>query len=55
LNGPRTTMRDIERILLEVGAVTENDVRLKRKESDEEINSNQNAGGDDNDEDDDWE
>lgn len=55
LSGPRTNMRDIEYILLEVGAIAENDARLKRKESDEEINSRQKAGANDNDDDDDWE
>ncbi|KAI1613863.1 phosducin family protein [Exophiala viscosa] len=53
LNGPRTSMRDIERLLLEVGAITENDVRLKRKDSDEEIGGGNQPTVEDDD-DDDW-
>lgn len=54
LNGPRTNMRDIERLLLEVGAITENDVRLKRKDSDEEIDAGNKAAKEEEDDDDDW-
>ncbi|KIV77839.1 hypothetical protein PV11_09618 [Exophiala sideris] len=54
LNGPRTSMRDIERLLLEVGAITENDVRLKRKDSDEEINGRNKPTVEEDDDDDDW-
>ncbi|KAK4945254.1 Proteolipid protein 2 [Elasticomyces elasticus] len=54
LNGPRTNMRDIERLLLEVGAITENDVRLKRKDSDEEINGRNKPTVEEEDDDDDW-
>ena len=53
LNGPRSSMRDIERVLLEVGAITENDVRLKRKDSDEELNGSNKPTVED-DHDDDW-
>lgn len=55
LNGPRTSLRDLEQVLLDVGAVSENDVRLKHKESDEEINASRKGALDDNDDDnDDW-
>ncbi|RJE16930.1 phosducin family, partial [Aspergillus sclerotialis] len=36
LNGVRTGLRDLERLLVEVGAVTENDMRLRRKDDDED-------------------
>jgi hypothetical protein len=52
LNGPRTNQRDIERVLAEVGAVAENDVRLKRKGSDEGLNAKKE--NDAIDDDDDW-
>lgn len=52
LNGPRTNQRDIERVLLDVGAVAENDVRLRRKGSDEGLNAKKEADADDDD--DDW-
>lgn len=52
LNGVRTNQRDIEGVLLEVGAVAENDVRLKRKESDEGLNAKR--GKEESDDDDDW-
>lgn len=53
LNGPRTGIADLERVLLDLGAVKENDVRLKRKGS-EEDQPQRNAGaaaveGDDDD------
>lgn len=37
LNGPRTRIADLERMLLDLGAVRENDVRMKRKDSEEEL------------------
>lgn len=52
LNGPRTNQRDIERVLVEVGAVAENDVRLRRKGSDEGLNAQKE--NDAIDDDDDW-
>ena len=52
LNGPRTSLRDIERLLVEVGAVNENDMRLKRKGSDEDMRTKNNA--DEEEDDDDW-
>lgn len=36
-NGPRTTLQDLEQMLIEVGAIKENDTRLKRKDSDEDL------------------
>ena len=54
LNGPRTNLRDVEQVLLDVGAVTEKDVRLRQKDSDDDIgNSRQKAEEDDDV--DDWE
>lgn len=52
LNGKRTNQRDLEAVLLEVGAVAENDVRLKRKGSDEGLNAKREK--EESDDDDDW-
>lgn len=52
LNGKRTNQRDVEAVLLEVGAVAENDVRLKRKGSDEGLNAKREK--EESDDDDDW-
>ncbi|KAK5212024.1 Proteolipid protein 2 [Exophiala xenobiotica] len=52
LNGPRTNLRNIEQLLVEVGAVKENDMRLKRKDSDEDFSNSKNVADDDDD--DDW-
>ena len=54
LNGPRTNLQDIERVLLDVGAVTENDVRLKQKDSDEDTGTIREKVEEDEDVDD-WE
>ncbi len=35
LNGPRTSIADLERILLDLGAVKENDVRMMKRDSEE--------------------
>ena len=35
LKGVRTTLRDLGKLLVEVGAIQENDVRLKQKDDDE--------------------
>jgi len=53
LNGPRTSVRDLEQVLVEVGAITENDMRLKRRDS-EEQEKETNGRESDEDEDDDW-
>jgi hypothetical protein len=49
LKGPRTNMQDIQGLLVEVGAVQENDVRLRRKGDDDHC-----ADDDGNDDNDDW-
>jgi Phosducin len=36
LNGVRSSMEDLERVLVEVGAIKENDARLRSKDSDDE-------------------
>lgn len=36
LNGPRTNLADLEGLLLDLGAVKQNDVRLKKREDDDE-------------------
>ncbi|EXJ77968.1 hypothetical protein A1O3_09127 [Capronia epimyces CBS 606.96] len=53
LNGPKTNLRDLEGILVDVGAIQENDMRLRRKDSDDE-SSKPAAGDDEDDDDDDW-
>ncbi|KAJ9643215.1 uncharacterized protein PV06_05519 [Exophiala oligosperma] len=53
LNGPRTNLRNIEQLLVDVGAINENDMRLKRKDSEEELGGNKKPIDDDGD-DDDW-
>ncbi|EXJ74551.1 uncharacterized protein A1O5_02847 [Cladophialophora psammophila CBS 110553] len=50
LSGVRTSLEDLERLLVEVGALTENDMRLKGKEDNEDEMQNDQ----DNDDDDDW-
>jgi Phosducin len=36
-SGPRTSISDLERMLLDLGALKEHDVRMKRKDSEEEL------------------
>lgn len=36
LNGPRTKVEDLERLLIDIGALKESDVRLKKRSDDEE-------------------
>ena len=36
LNGVKTSMSDMDRVLVDVGAIQENDTRLKAKDSDDE-------------------
>jgi hypothetical protein len=36
LGGVKTTMRDLERVLVDVGAVEENDMRVKRRDSEDD-------------------
>ncbi|KAL1999145.1 hypothetical protein VTN02DRAFT_4988 [Thermoascus thermophilus] len=55
LNGVRTKLEDLERVLVDLGAVKENDVRLLKKRSgsdDEDDRDAKNANHDDDD--DDW-
>jgi len=56
LSGPRTSVQDIERILVDVGAVKLGDTRLqKKKEDDEDVNTSKirqgTTAGDDDDSD----
>ena len=62
--GVKTNMADLERLLVEVGAVKENDVRLKREDDHDESETKglrvmrgkpQKDDDDDDDDDDDWE
>jgi hypothetical protein len=54
LQGPRTSVRDIEGLLQEVGAISEKDTRLKRKNSEDDIYSSTNKDHQEEDDDDDW-
>lgn len=36
LNGPRTKIEDLERLLVDIGAVKESDVRLKKRSDDDQ-------------------
>lgn len=36
LNGPRTKIEDLEKLLIDIGALKESDVRLKKRSDDEE-------------------
>ncbi|EXJ56523.1 hypothetical protein A1O7_06867 [Cladophialophora yegresii CBS 114405] len=47
LNGARTNLKDIERVLVEVGALQESDVRLKRREEDDDSSRDNHDDGDD--------
>ncbi|KAJ5239640.1 hypothetical protein N7468_004259 [Penicillium chermesinum] len=53
LNGPRTKIEDLERLLVEIGAVKESDVRIKkRSDSDDDYRKNDDLNVEDYD--DDW-
>jgi hypothetical protein len=52
LNGPRTSLGNLERVLCEVGAISENDTRLRRRDDDDRP-ALSNKGKKDED-DDDW-
>jgi hypothetical protein len=54
LNGPRTSLADLGRMLLDLGAVKENDVRLKRKDSEEDLRHRNGKKVAVEDDDDDW-
>ncbi|KAL1971054.1 hypothetical protein VTN77DRAFT_5 [Rasamsonia byssochlamydoides] len=53
LNGTRTKIEDIEKMLVDLGAIKEGDIRLKKKRS-ESSDSDRRAGDDKEDEEDDW-
>jgi len=36
-HGPKTDLRDLETLLIEVGAIKENDIRLRRRDSDSNL------------------
>lgn len=58
LGGVRTTLRDLEVLLVEVGAVKEGDTRLKEREDEEEEGDKRRGvkvkKPDENDDEDDW-
>lgn len=55
LNGPRTSIADLEEMLLDLGAIKENDARMRRKDSQEDLgNQKGRKAAVEDDEDDDW-
>jgi hypothetical protein len=54
LNGPRTGIADLERLLLDLGAIKENDVCLKRKDSEEDMSHQRRRQAAVEEDDDDW-
>lgn len=54
LNGPRTSVADLERMLLDLGAIKENDVRIKRKDSEEIVRHQNGRSAAVQEDDDDW-
>lgn len=55
LNGPRTSVDDLEQVLVQVGALKENDTRLRNADSDDEIPSSRlHSKKEASDDDDDW-
>ncbi len=54
LNGPRTNVADLERMLLDLGAIKENDVRMKRRDSEEIFKHQNGKSAAIEDDDDDW-
>jgi hypothetical protein len=54
LNGVRTNMADLERLLIEVGAVKDNDARMKRRDSSANEQSKVRSSSKHEDDDDDW-
>ncbi|KAK7513258.1 phosducin family protein [Phyllosticta citriasiana] len=55
LNGPRTSVEDIKKVLLDLGALQHSDPRLKRKDEDEEQQPKKiRQSRNDDDEDSDW-
>jgi Phosducin len=54
LNGPRTSIADLERMLLDLGAIKENDTRMKRKDSEEDVRHQSGRKAAVEEDDDDW-
>ena len=55
LNGPKTSVADLERMLLDLGAIKENDVRMKRRDSGEIVrHQNGKSAVVEEDDEDDW-
>ncbi|KAJ5132318.1 hypothetical protein N7448_006476 [Penicillium atrosanguineum] len=54
LNGPRTKLPDLEKLLVDIGALQESDVRLKKRDDDEEEDYRKNDNLNVEDYDDDW-
>ncbi len=54
LNGSRTTVADLERMLIDLGAIKQNDVRMKRRDSEENFKDQNGKSAAMEDDDDDW-
>lgn len=54
LNGRKTSLADLERLLIQIGAITENDIRLKQKDEETEEPRSKIKQSNVKDEDDDW-
>ncbi|KAJ6131568.1 hypothetical protein N7523_001274 [Penicillium sp. IBT 18751x] len=52
LNGPRTKLPDLEKLLIEIGALKEDDVRLKKRDDEEDYHQDDDLNVEDYD--DDW-
>ncbi|KAJ5684287.1 uncharacterized protein N7477_000632 [Penicillium maclennaniae] len=52
LNGPRTKLPDLEKLLIEIGALKEDDVRLKKRDDEEDYHKDDDLNVEDYD--DDW-
>jgi Phosducin len=54
LNGPRTSVLDLESMLLDLGAVKEQDVRMKRRSSEDDLQQLNEKKASVEDDEDDW-
>jgi hypothetical protein len=54
LNGPRTSLADLERLLLDLGAIKQNDVRLNKGQDDDESTRGHGIQSATVEDDDDW-
>jgi Phosducin len=54
LNGPKTNIADLEGMLVDLGALKENDARMKRKDSEEDLRHHKGRQSKAEDEEDDW-